>query len=75
VSQPTPFSETGSTVEFDNQELVLQERGSQLIVVQGISIGELVRALNRLGATPRDLIAILQAIRAAGALQAELRII
>jgi flagellar P-ring protein precursor FlgI len=75
VSQPTPFSETGSTVEFENQEIVLQERGSQLIVVQGVSIGELVRALNRLGATPRDLIAILQAIRAAGALQAELKII
>jgi flagellar P-ring protein precursor FlgI len=75
VSQPSPFSEVGATVEFDNDELVVQERGSNLMLVQGVSISELIRALNSIGANPRDLIAILQAMRAAGALQAELRII
>ena len=75
VSQPTPFSETGTTVEFENDEIVVQERGSNLVLVQGAAIGELVRTLNSLGASPRDLIAILQAMRAAGVLLAELRII
>jgi flagellar P-ring protein precursor FlgI len=75
VSQPAPFAEEGDTVVFDNSEVVVQEQGANLAVVQGITIGELVRALNAIGASPRDLIAILQAIRAAGALQAELRII
>ncbi len=75
VSQPQPFSETGSTVTFDNDEIVVQEQGSNLVVVQGVTIGELVRSLNRVGASPRDLIAILQAVKAAGALQAELKII
>ena len=75
VSQPAPFSETGTTVVFENDEIVVQERGSNLILVQGAAIGELVRTLNSLGASPRDLIAILQAMRAAGVLQAELKII
>ncbi|MCP4006733.1 MAG: flagellar basal body P-ring protein FlgI [bacterium] len=75
VSQPPPFAETGNTVEFNNDEIVVQEQGSNLVVVQGVTIGELVRTLNSVGASPRDLIAILQAMRAAGALQAELRLI
>jgi flagellar P-ring protein precursor FlgI len=79
VSQPAPFSETGSTVVFDNDELVAEEvrtqPGSPLLVVQGVTVRELIETLNRLGASPRDLIAILQAIRAAGALQAELTLI
>ena len=75
VSQPAPFSETGTTVEFQNDEIVVQELGSNVVLVQGAAIGELVRTLNSLGASPRDLIAILQAMRAAGVLLAELRII
>ncbi|MEE8558736.1 MAG: flagellar basal body P-ring protein FlgI [Myxococcota bacterium] len=75
VSQPAPFAEVGETVTFDNSEVVVQEEGANLAVVQGITIGELVRALNSIGASPRDLIAILQAIKAAGALQAELKMI
>jgi flagellar P-ring protein precursor FlgI len=75
VSQPAPFAEVGTTVEFENDEIVVQEQGSNLVVVQGVTISELVRALNSIGASPRDLIAILQAMRAAGALQAQLRII
>jgi flagellar P-ring protein precursor FlgI len=79
VSQPSPFSEKGSTVVFDNDEISVEEvrtgPESNLLVVQGVTVRELVETLNRLGASPRDLIAILQAIRAAGALQAELTII
>ena len=75
VSQPAPFSEVGTTVTFDNEEIVVQEQGSNLAVVQGVTIGELVRALNSIGASPRDLIAILQAVKAAGALHAKLKII
>jgi flagellar P-ring protein precursor FlgI len=75
VSQPAPFAETGATVVFDNEEIVVQEEGSSLILVHGATIGELVRSLNAIGVTPRDLIAILQAVHVAGALQGELRII
>ena len=54
----------------------ISEQNNHLILVQsGSTIGELVRALNAVGVTPRDLISIFQSIRAAGALQAELEII
>ena len=79
MSQPAPFSETGTTVAFQNDELAVEEvrtsPNASLLVVQGVTVRELVETLNRLGASPRDLIAILQAIRAAGALQAELTLI
>ena len=76
VSQPLPFAERGRTVVTDNTELEVTEEGGRLYLVKdGVSIGKVVRALNALGVTPRDLIAILQAIKAAGALPAELEII
>ena len=72
VSQPPPFS-TGETVVTPETEIVAKEEAARIVVLEeGVSIGELVRALNAVGATPRDLIAIFQAIKAAGALQAEL---
>jgi len=75
VSQPMPFSE-GETVVTPNTSIEIQEEKNQLILVPGGStIGELVRALNAIGVTPRDLISIFQSIKAAGALQAELEII
>lgn len=75
VSQPPPFS-TGETVVTPETEIVAKEEAARIVVIEeGVSIGELVRALNAVGATPRDLIAIFQAIKAAGALQAELIII
>ena len=46
-----------------------------MVLPEGVNIGQVVQALNAIGVTPRDLIAILQAIKAAGALQAELQII
>jgi flagellar P-ring protein FlgI len=74
VSQPLPFS-TGETVVVPETEIVVQEERSPLFLVEaGVSIGEVVRALNALGVSPRDLISILQAIKSAGALQAKLEI-
>lgn len=75
VSQPEPLSE--GTTEVINQPTVDVSEGENklAIVPGGASIGDLVKALNALGVTPRDLIAVFQAIQAAGALQAELEII
>ena len=76
ASQPMPFSRTGETVITNDRELIVEEGTNPLFLVEsGVSIGEVVRALNALGVTPRDLIAIFQALKAAGALQAELEII
>jgi flagellar P-ring protein precursor FlgI len=54
---------------------VKEEGGPILIVPSGANLGEVVRALNAIGATPRDLISILQSIKAAGALQADLEVL
>jgi flagellar P-ring protein precursor FlgI len=75
VSQPPPFSK-GETVVVPQRDVRVEEEESHLVVLKsGVSVEEMVRALNAVGITPRDLIAILQAIKAAGALQAELEII
>ena len=75
VSQPLPFSE-GQTLATPDTQINVQEDANQLVVVpNGVSIGDVVKALNALGVTPRDLIAIFQAIKAAGALQADLEVI
>lgn len=75
ISQPGPFSK-GETVVQPVEETTVQEERSRLIVLpESVTLGEVVRALNLVGVTPRDLVAILQAIKAAGALQAELEII
>ena len=75
VSQPAPLS-NGQTVVTPNTQIKAKEGGGKLILLKpGATIGQLVRALNAVGVTPRDLIAILQAIKAAGALQADLVII
>jgi flagellar P-ring protein precursor FlgI len=75
ISQQLPFSQ-GKTAVVPDSTVVTQEGESRLMVLpEGVSIGQVVQALNAIGVTPRDLIAILQAIRAARALQAELEII
>lgn len=75
TSQPLPLS-AGQTVVTPDTQMVVQEDDAQLMVVpKGVSIGQVVNALNALGVTPRDLIAIFQAIKAAGALQADLEVI
>ena len=75
VSQPEPFS-NGVTVGVPRTEvLVDDERENKLtIVTEGISLQELVDGLNALGIGPRDMIAILQSIKAAGALQASIEV-
>ena len=76
VSQPLPLSSTGETKVVPRTTLkVTEESGGLAVVREGVSIGEVVKALNSLGVSPRDLIGIMQAIKAAGALQAELSII
>ena len=76
VSQPLPFSRGGETVVTPESEIVVQEGKNPIFLVEsGVSIGEVVKALNALGVSPRDLIAIFQALKAAGALQAELEVI
>jgi len=76
VSQPLPFSEGGQTVVTPDTDIRVNEGAKQLILMpEGVSIGEVVNAMNALGVSPRDLIAIFQAIKAAGALQAELEVI
>jgi flagellar P-ring protein precursor FlgI len=76
VSQPLPFSEGGETVVTPDTEVLVQEGNNPIFLVNsGVSIAEVVKALNALGVSPRDLIAIFQALKAAGALQAELEII
>ena len=75
VSQPLPFSDGRTVVTPDTSLTVEEENGRLYVVEAGVNIGEVVRALNALGVTPRDLIAILQAIKAAGALPAVLEVI
>ncbi len=76
VSQPLPFSEGGQTVVTPRTDIAVQEDNNQVVLMPaGASIGQVVGALNALGVSPRDLIAIFQAIKAAGALQAELEVI
>ncbi|HZX48145.1 MAG TPA: flagellar basal body P-ring protein FlgI [Nitrospirota bacterium] len=75
VSQPGPFSK-GQTVVVPQKDVSVEEQDARLMVLQsGVTVDEVVRALNSVGVTPRDLIAILQAIKAGGALQADLEII
>jgi flagellar P-ring protein precursor FlgI len=76
VSQPNPFSPQGETVVVPDEKVDVTEAEAKLVTLEeGASLDAVVRALNALGATPRDVIAILQAMKAAGALTAELVII
>ena len=76
VSQPEPFAPQGArTVVVPRSDVSVKEEKRQLTLVpEGASIGDVVQGLNALGVTPRDLISILQAIRQAGALSADLEI-
>lgn len=77
VSQPEPFSTTGATAIVDRTKVEIDESsGRQMALVRtdGVSLQELVNALNALGVGPRDMITILQTIKAAGALQAEIEV-
>ena len=76
VSQPAPWSIRGETVVTDRADIsVKSDQGKVLLLEGGAKLVDVVKALNTLGATPQDLLAILQALKAAGALRAELEII
>ena len=75
VSQPLPFSRNGSTRVVPRTSIGVQEDGKKLALVkEGVSLQQLVDGLNALGIGPRDLIAILQAIKASGAIQADIEV-
>jgi len=76
ISQPSPFSDTGETVIEKITEIeVDEEKNKQLDIVNtGINLQELVDGLNSLGVGPRDMISILQAIKASGSLQADIEV-
>ncbi|MDA0996596.1 MAG: flagellar basal body P-ring protein FlgI [Proteobacteria bacterium] len=76
VSQPGPFAEVGTTTTVDRTNIDVQEgEERRLTVLQpGVSLQELVNGLNAMGIGPRDMITILQAIKASGALQAEIEV-
>lgn len=76
VSQPNPLSTGGQTVVSEKANIQIQQAPGKLIQLPGAAqLSEVVKALNSLGATPQDLLAILQAIKSAGALNAELEVI
>jgi flagellar P-ring protein precursor FlgI len=76
VSQPLPFAPRGAeTTVVPRTNIQVEEQRSSLIPVSGVTLGEVVRALNALGVSPRDLISILQALKSSGALKAQLKII
>ncbi len=74
VSQPGPFSQ-GETVVTPETNINIQEENRRLVMLEGATLQELVDGLNAVGATPRDLISILQTLRVSGALHAQLEVI
>jgi flagellar P-ring protein precursor FlgI len=76
ASQPAPFSD-GETVVLPRTDLTVEEDNMQMGVLDsgGVSLSELVDGLNAMGVSPRDMITILQAIKAAGALQADIEVL
>ena len=76
VSQPGPFSQ-GQTAVVPRTDIQVDEQSNNRLAVMnsGVTLQELVQSLNALGVGPRDMIAILQSIKAAGALQAEIEVI
>ena len=75
VSQPNPLS-GGQTVQAEKNDIAITQQGGQLMhLPAGARLADVVRALNTLGASPQDLQAILQAMKSAGALNAEIEVI
>ena len=75
VSQPNPLAQ-GQTVQAERNDIAISQQGGALITLPaGVSLADVVKALNALGATPMDLLAILQAMKSAGALHAEIEVI
>ncbi len=75
TSQPPPLSSGQTTVTPQVNVTAKEEKARNVVLKQGASVEELVRALTAIGSTPRDIIAILQNLKASGALEAELEVI
>jgi flagellar P-ring protein precursor FlgI len=76
VSQPAPFSEGGQTVTVPDTSIDVSVQGSRMFLfAPGVTLDEIVRAVNQVGAAPGDLVAILEALHEAGALRAQLIVI
>ena len=76
VSQPAPLSPRGETVVTPRSEIsVNQDQARMFLFDAGVNLDEIVRAVNQVGAAPSDLVAILEALKSAGALRAELIVI
>ena len=72
ISQPAPLS-GGQTVVTQNSQIEIKKEAGQVVLLkQAASLADVVKALNAIGATPQDLLAILQAMKASGSLRAEL---
>ncbi|MBT5179799.1 MAG: flagellar basal body P-ring protein FlgI, partial [Rhodospirillaceae bacterium] len=76
VSQPGPFAEVGDTTTVARTDIQVDEGADNKlsVVSSGVTLQDLINGLNSLGIGPRDLITILQAVKAAGALQAEIQV-
>jgi flagellar P-ring protein precursor FlgI len=75
VSQPNVLAQ-GQTVQSEKADIAIsQQAGSLVQMPAGAKLADVVKALNALGATPQDLLAILQAMKSAGALNAEIEVI
>ena len=76
VSQPNSFNSSGQTVVAEKADITIAQQGGTLMQMSaGAQLSDVVKALNALGATPQDLLAILQAMKSAGALNAEIEVI
>jgi len=72
VSQPAPFSDGQTVVVPNTQATIYNEEGQLVTIAESATVQDVAQALNALGLTPRDIIAVLQALKEAGSLQAEL---
>ena len=76
VSQPGPFSRGGDTAVVADSSVYIEEEDNRMFLFQpGVSLNDLVRAVNQVGASPSDLVAILEALQQVGALRAQLIVI
>jgi len=75
VSQPNPMAQGTTEVVPQTNVAAKEEKARDVVLKEGATIEELVRALSAIGSTPRDVIAILQSLRSAGALEAEIEVI
>jgi flagellar P-ring protein precursor FlgI len=75
VSQPNPLGQGTTQVVPQTATTSGEEKARNLVLKEGATVEQLVQALSSIGSTPRDIVAILQALRAAGALEADLEVI